>query len=42
MTGFLVEIGVESCIFDEGSKKRAKKGDVGRPFSLKVGPMRSA
>jgi hypothetical protein len=38
--GFLVEIGVESCILAKRSKKRAKKGDVGRPFSPKAGSMR--
>jgi hypothetical protein len=37
-----MEIGVESCIFEKSSKKRAKKGGAGRPFSPKAGPMRSA
>jgi hypothetical protein len=37
-----VEIGVESCILEKSSKKRAKNGGVGRPFSPKAGSMRSA
>jgi len=37
-----MEIGVESCILQKSSKKRAKKGDVISPFSHKAGSMRSA
>jgi hypothetical protein len=35
-----MEIGVESCVLEESSKKRAKKGGVGGPFSPKAGSMR--
>jgi hypothetical protein len=37
-----MEIGVESCVLEQSSKKRAKKGGARRPFSHKAGAMRSA
>jgi hypothetical protein len=35
-----MEIGVESCIFEEKQQKTRQKGGVGRPFSPKAGSMR--
>jgi hypothetical protein len=42
MMGFLGRNGVQRLFSGESSKKRAKKGSVGRPFSPKAGSMRSA
>jgi hypothetical protein len=42
MMGFLKEMAFTGCFQEKSSKKRAKKGSVGRPFSLKAGSMRSA
>jgi hypothetical protein len=40
MTGFLKEMAFAGCFQKKSSKKRAKRGGVGRPFSPKAGSMR--